>query len=71
MDNSSSNQKIEARAYEIYLERGREDGHDVEDWLAAEKELSQRREEVNALFEQEQPESAKLGYAATASARRK
>ncbi|HKQ86221.1 MAG TPA: DUF2934 domain-containing protein [Candidatus Acidoferrales bacterium] len=71
MDNSPSNQQIEARAYEIYLERGRENGHDVEDWLAAEKELSQRREEVNALFDQEQPEPAKLGYAATASARRK
>lgn len=71
MDNTPSNEQIEARAYEIYLERGREDGHAVEDWLAAENELSQRRKEVNALFEQEQPESAKLGYAATASSRRK
>src|ERR1700680_1749791 len=28
---------IEARAYELYLQRGCENGHDVEDWLAAEK----------------------------------
>lgn len=27
------------RAYELYVERGREDGHDVEDWIAAEPEL--------------------------------
>ena len=33
-------EQIEQRAYELYLERGREDGHDVEDWLAAEKELT-------------------------------
>lgn len=71
MDNNPSNEQIEARAYEIYLERGREDGHDTEDWLAAEKELSPRRKEMNAFFEQEEPRSAKLGYAATASGRRK
>jgi Protein of unknown function (DUF2934) len=27
------------RAYDLYVERGREDGHDVEDWLQAEGEL--------------------------------
>ena len=30
---------IARRAYDLYLARGREDGHDVEDWLAAEREL--------------------------------
>jgi Protein of unknown function (DUF2934) len=35
-------QQIEARGYELYLQRGREDGHDVEDWLMAEEELKQR-----------------------------
>jgi hypothetical protein len=35
----STTNRIAARAYELYLQRGREDGHDVEDWLAAEKEL--------------------------------
>jgi hypothetical protein len=33
-------QQIEQRAYEIYLERGGEDGRSIEDWLAAEKELT-------------------------------
>lgn len=30
---------IALRAYQRYEERGREDGHDIEDWLAAEQEL--------------------------------
>jgi hypothetical protein len=34
--------QIEARAYDLYLQRGRQDGHDSEDWLTAEKELKQR-----------------------------
>ena len=34
--------QIEARAYELYLQRGCEDDHDIEDWLIAEKELNQR-----------------------------
>jgi hypothetical protein len=33
-------QEIEQRAYEIYLERGGKDGRSMEDWLAAEKELT-------------------------------
>ena len=32
-------QKIAERAYERFVERGGEHGHDVEDWLAAEAEL--------------------------------
>ena len=32
--------EIARRAYDLYLARGREDGHDVEDWLQAERELS-------------------------------
>ncbi len=30
---------ISPRAYQRYLDRGRQGGHDVEDWLAAEEEL--------------------------------
>lgn len=71
MGNTPSNEQIETRAYEIYLERGREEGHDVEDWIAAETELKQRQNEVQAIFEQEEPESKKMGYAASASNRRK
>jgi Protein of unknown function (DUF2934) len=32
-------EQIQQRAYELYLERGGEDGHDLRDWLAAEAEL--------------------------------
>jgi hypothetical protein len=35
--------QIAARAYELYVQRGGEDGHDLEDWLTAEKELKQER----------------------------
>ena len=31
---------IRHRAYEIYEERGREDGHDLEDWLRAQAEIA-------------------------------
>jgi hypothetical protein len=30
---------IARRAFERYCDRGREDGHDVDDWLNAEREL--------------------------------
>ena len=33
---------IAQRAYALYLARGREGGHDVEDWLQAERELLDR-----------------------------
>ena len=31
---------IEQRAYELYEQRGRQDGYDLEDWLKAEHELA-------------------------------
>jgi hypothetical protein len=35
-------EQIRCRAYEIYEQRGRKDGHDVDDWLQAESEIVQR-----------------------------
>ena len=32
-------QEIAARAYEIFLSHGASDGHDLDDWLQAEREL--------------------------------
>jgi Protein of unknown function (DUF2934) len=32
--------EIARRAYELYIQRGSEHGKDVEDWVRAEKELS-------------------------------
>lgn len=33
-------QEMRLRAYEIYLERGAQSGHELEDWLQAEHELT-------------------------------
>jgi hypothetical protein len=35
-----TSEEIAKRSYEIYLARGAQPGHEVEDWLAAEAELS-------------------------------
>jgi DUF2934 family protein len=34
-----SDDPIAVRAYDIYVERGRADGSDLEDWLRAEREV--------------------------------
>lgn len=34
--------RIAALAYELYEQRGREDGHDLDDWLEAEKRIVSR-----------------------------
>jgi hypothetical protein len=41
-------EEIRFRAYEIYLERGEQDGNDLDDWLQAEREIERR------LFHREQ-----------------
>jgi len=38
-ESSPTLEEIELRAYQIYVERGRTHGQDVEDWLQAEREL--------------------------------
>lgn len=40
MINGPSQEQIRARAFELYLERGREPGHELDDWLQAEFELT-------------------------------
>jgi Protein of unknown function (DUF2934) len=39
-----STEAIELRAYQIYVERGRMDGDDLADWLAAERQLTVQAE---------------------------
>jgi hypothetical protein len=36
-------EQIRLRAYELYEQRGREDGRDLEDWLRAESEVTQKQ----------------------------
>ena len=38
--------RISCRAYELYEQRGGEHGHDIEDWLLAELELTQQKPEL-------------------------
>ena len=45
---SSLEQEIRRRAYQLYEERGREDGHDLDDWLSAEAEITGARVQVRA-----------------------
>lgn len=39
-DTGGSHERIAARAYELYLERGGGHGRATEDWFAAEREIS-------------------------------
>jgi hypothetical protein len=39
-ESGNDEELIRTRAYELYVERGMEDGHEVEDWLQAEEELA-------------------------------
>ena len=38
-DHQPNHEEIRLRAYEIYLERGGLPGHELDDWLQAEREL--------------------------------
>jgi hypothetical protein len=35
--------QIRQRAHELYEARGREDGHELDDWLRAEEEIMQKK----------------------------
>lgn len=39
-----SETQVQQRAYELFLERGCEHGRDIEDWLEAERELTELAE---------------------------
>ena len=45
---SSGHEEIRIRAYDIYIERGGQPGHDLEDWLQAERELEAKVRHVQA-----------------------
>jgi hypothetical protein len=52
-------EQIEMRAYQLYLERGSQDGSALADWLAAERELTQQMapETISAKATQPMPSS--------------
>jgi hypothetical protein len=37
-------EQIRARAHELFEQRGREEGHDLDDWLQAEAEVTQQQQ---------------------------
>ncbi len=41
-------ERIRVRAHELFEQRGREEGHDLEDWLQAEAEVTQPRAKTKA-----------------------
>jgi hypothetical protein len=36
-------EQIRRRAYELYEQRGRDDGHETDDWLQAESDVTQQK----------------------------
>src|SRR5579863_3988904 len=58
-------EQVRCRAYEIYEQRGREDGHDLEDWLQAESEITQqsrRRRTMAGTFDLKQGGSGQFMF---------
>ena len=47
-DSHTDEETIRKRAYELYVDRGMEDGHDLEDWFRAEEELLSKERAVAA-----------------------
>jgi Protein of unknown function (DUF2934) len=45
---SEVQEQIRRRAFELYEERGRTDGRDLEDWLQAESEVTQKKAKTAA-----------------------
>jgi hypothetical protein len=41
-------EEIRHRAYELYEASGREDGHDLDDWLRAEEQVTQQKARIIA-----------------------
>jgi hypothetical protein len=57
-DSTISREELEKRAYELYLQRGAEHGHDEEDWLLAEAQLSEERNRGHETSESYKTQSA-------------
>jgi hypothetical protein len=41
-------EQIRRRAYELYEQRGRDDGHELDHWLQAESEVTQQKAKIVA-----------------------
>jgi hypothetical protein len=61
MPSYPTREEIAQRAYEIYVERGYQEGRDVEDWLEAEQQLSVADVETGASESAQQHKTAAAG----------
>lgn len=43
---TNTEEDVQRRAYELYSERGQEPGHELDDWLQAEREVSQTTQQT-------------------------
>ena len=55
MPNNLSRAVVERRAYELYEQRGRGDGHDWDDWLQAERELDEAAAQAGGRLRVQEP----------------
>jgi hypothetical protein len=37
-------ERVQQRAYDLYMKRGQEPGHELEDWLVAEQQIREEQE---------------------------
>jgi Protein of unknown function (DUF2934) len=61
MSNIPSREEIEVRAYELYEACGCENGHDLEHWLEAERQLSELDEQASSSIAELQYKAAAAG----------
>jgi hypothetical protein len=54
----STEELIRVRAYQLYEERGSENGHDLDDWLRAETEIARKKPGAQAEGKQGESTSA-------------
>jgi hypothetical protein len=47
-ESQNLDEAIRLRAYELFESRGREEGHDLEDWLRAEEEITKGKRRATA-----------------------
>jgi hypothetical protein len=57
-DTTISREELEKRAYELYVQRGAEHGHDQEDWLLAEVQLTEEGNRGHEASESRKTQSA-------------
>jgi hypothetical protein len=57
-DKTIGREELEKRAHELYAQRGAEHGHDEEDWLLAEAQLSEERNRGHETSESRKTQSA-------------